>query len=237
MMSMQAQPELSEAAQVRRVSDGNDEAFCDLVRPYRRGLYLKALSIVRNEADAEEVAQNTVLKAFCKLSQFRGDSQFRTWLISITINEARMWLRSSRKSRHESLDYLVNEDGESRQLQFEIEDPRENPFQVLERKQIRSAILKALTGLPSLYSRVLILRDLQMLSISETARALGISETNVKTRLRRGRLQMQRALAHLRANRRSARNHGSNSFPGRLCNSDPVWSRPALFASPLESIQ
>jgi RNA polymerase sigma-70 factor (ECF subfamily) len=169
MISMQAPPELSEAEQIRLVLDGNDEAFRDLVRPYRRGLYLKALSMERNEADAEEVAQNTVLKAFSKLSQFRGDSQFRTWLISITINEARMWLRRSRKSRHESLDCLVNQDGESRQLRLEIVDPRENPFEALERKQIRSAILKALTRLPSLYSRVLILRDLQMLSISETA--------------------------------------------------------------------
>jgi RNA polymerase sigma-70 factor (ECF subfamily) len=234
---MQAQPELSEATQIRLVLDGNDEAFCDLVKPHRRDLYLKALSIVRNEADAEEVAQNAVRKAFSKLSQFRFDSQFRTWLTSIAINEARMWLRSNRKYRHEPLDYLVNEDGENRQLRAEIVDPRENPFQVLERKQTRTAILKALTGLPSLYSRVVILRDLQMLSISETARALGISETNVKTRLRRGRLQMQQALAHLRATYRSKRNNGSNGVAGLLRNSSPVWSRPAISTDQMESIQ
>jgi hypothetical protein len=69
---------ISEATQIRLVLDGNDEAFCDLVKPHRRDLYLKALSIVRNEADAEEVAQNAVRKAFSKLSQFRFDSQFRT---------------------------------------------------------------------------------------------------------------------------------------------------------------
>jgi RNA polymerase sigma-70 factor (ECF subfamily) len=78
MISMQAQPELSEATQIRLVLDGNDEAFCDLVKTHRRDLYLKAFSIVRNEADAEEVAQNAVRKAFRKLSQFRFDSQFRT---------------------------------------------------------------------------------------------------------------------------------------------------------------
>ena len=76
MISMQAQPELSEATQIRLVLDGNDGAFCDLVKPHRKGLYLKALSL-RNEADAE-VAQNAVRKAFSKLSQFRFDSQFRT---------------------------------------------------------------------------------------------------------------------------------------------------------------
>ena len=78
MILMQAQPELSEATQIRLVLDGNDEAFCDLVNPHRRDLYLKALSIVRNEADAEEVAQIAVRKAFSKLSQFRFGSQFRT---------------------------------------------------------------------------------------------------------------------------------------------------------------
>ena len=224
MISMHAQPELSVATQIRIVLNGNDEAFCDLVKPHRRGLYLKALSIVRNAADAEEVAQNAILKAFHKLSQFRHDSQFRTWLTSITINEALLWLRSSRKYRHESLDCLVNQDGENRQLRVEIVDPRENPFQVLERKQTRSAILKALTGLPSVYSQVLILRDLHMFSISETARTLGISETNVKTRLRRGRLKMQQALAHLRASHRSGQNNGSSGVAGLLRNSSSGYS-------------
>ncbi|HWZ77209.1 MAG TPA: sigma factor, partial [Candidatus Sulfotelmatobacter sp.] len=91
MISPEAQAEQSEATQIRLILDGNVGAFCALVTLHRRGLYLKALSIVRSEADAEEVAQNAVLKAFNKLSQFRHDSQFRTWLISITINEARMW--------------------------------------------------------------------------------------------------------------------------------------------------
>jgi RNA polymerase sigma-70 factor (ECF subfamily) len=224
MSLIQAQSELTEAAEVRLALDGNVEAFRDFVRPHRRYLYLKALSIVGSEADAEEVAQNAVLKAFTKLSQFRHESQFRTWLISITINEARMWLRSNLKYRHESLDYLNHQDGEDRQVVREFADPRESPFQVLERKQVPSTILKALTLLPSLYTRVFVLRDLQLLSISETAKTLRISENNVKTRLRRGRLQMRRALAHLRANRTSDRDHASNSASRRLRDSSPGWS-------------
>src|ERR1700751_4189018 len=154
MISSEAQAEQSEATQIRLILDGKVGAFCDLVTSHRRGLYLEALSIVRSEADAEEVAQNAVLKAFNKLSQFRHDSQFRTWLISITINEDRMWLRPNRKFKHESLDH---QDGEGQSLRTQIVDPRENPFKVWERKQVRSPILKALSLLSRRNRQVFIL--------------------------------------------------------------------------------
>lgn len=230
----QSQPESSEATQIRVVLDGNIEAFCELVRPHQRALYLKAVSIVRVEADAEEVVQNAVLKGFNKLRQFRHDSRFRTWLMSITVNEARMWLRRKCKFEHQSFDY---QDGEGQQLVMEIADPREGPFQGLERKQIRIAILKALTSLPSRNSRVFILRDLQLRSIAETARILSTSETNVKSRLRRGRLQMRQALAHLRSTRPSERNHRLNSASRRLRKPDPVCSWPRSFDNEMGSIQ
>jgi RNA polymerase sigma-70 factor, ECF subfamily len=217
MNSAQAQPESSEATVIRLVLDGNADAFCELLRPYQRGLYRKALSIVGSEADAEEVAQSAVLKAFNKLPQFRHDAEFRTWLTSITINEARMWLRDNRKHRHESLDC---EDGGGRRICREFADSREGPFQLFERKEVSGAILKALTQLPAIYRQVFILRDLQLLSISETARALGISELNVKTRLRRSRLQMRRALTHLRSSRTSKRDHGPTA-PARDCATRP----------------
>ena len=186
MIAKETQQRSYEAVQIRLSLEGNLEAFCDLVRPYRRGLCMKALSIVGCEADAEDVAQNSLLKAIIRLSQFRHQSQFRTWLTSITINEARMWLRANRCPNYE---YLDDEQHGGEHQAMEIPDLRETPFQVLERKQIRHAILKALALLPALYRRVFILRDLQQLSISETARTLGISETKVKTRLRRGRLR------------------------------------------------
>ena len=234
MISPEAQSELSESTQIRLVLDGNVDAFSDLVEPHRRGLYLKALSIVHSEADAEEVAQNAILKAFNKLSQFRHDSQFRTWLISITINEARMWLRANRKCKHESLDY---EDDAGRQIRTEIVDPRENPFQVWERKQVRSTILKAVSTLSSRNSQVFILRDLRLLSISETARTLGISEGKVKTRLRRARLRMRQALANLRTTRTSERDDRSTSASRSLSGSTLVCSWPANAQCEMESIQ
>jgi RNA polymerase sigma-70 factor, ECF subfamily len=233
MISPEAQAEQSEATQIRLILDGNVGAFCDLVTPHRRGLYLKALSIVRSEADAEEVAQNAVLKAFNKLSQFRHDSQFRTWLISITINEARMWLRANRKFKHESLDH---QDGEGQPLRTHIVDPRENPFQVWERKQVRSAILKALSLLSLRNRQVLILRDVQMLSISETARTLDISENKVRNRLRRARLRMRQALAHLRGTRTFQRDSGSKSNHERLRGSAAVCTWPTNVEDKVESI-
>jgi RNA polymerase sigma-70 factor, ECF subfamily len=233
MNSPQGQPQLSEATVIRLVLDGNAHAFCELVRPYQRGLYWKALSIVGSEADAEEVSQNAVLKAFNKLSQFRHDAQFRTWLTSIAMNEARMWLRDNRKHRHESLDC---EDGDDRRVCRELADPRESPFQLFERKQIRGAILKALTLLPAVYRDVFILRDLQLLSIAETARTLGISELNVKTRLRRARLEMRRALTHLRSSRTSKRDHGSNRASRQFRNSPPASSCPTNTENVMERI-
>jgi RNA polymerase sigma-70 factor, ECF subfamily len=234
MVSPEAQAGLSETTQIRLILDGNVDAFSDLVKPHRRGLYLKALSIVRSEADAEEVAQNAILKAFNKLSQFRHDSQFRTWLISITINEARMWLRANRKFKHESLDH---EDGEGRQIGTEIVDPRDNPFQALERKQVRTAVAKALALLPSRDSEVFILRDVQLLSIAETASTLGISETNVKSRLRRGRLRLRQRLVHVKTNGTSERDNASKGTSRRLRGSAPVCSWPTNAQCEMESIQ
>jgi DNA-directed RNA polymerase specialized sigma24 family protein len=102
MNSAQAKPELSEATVIRPVLDGNADAFCELVRPYQRGIYRKAHSIVGTEAAPEEGTQTAVLKVFNKFPQFRHDAQFQTWLIRINMNEAGMWLRGNCKHRHES---------------------------------------------------------------------------------------------------------------------------------------
>lgn len=209
MISSETEHALAEAAQIQLVLAGNGQMFCELVKPHQRSLYHKALSIIGNEADAEEAVQNAVFKAFNKLHQFRHESQFRSWLMSITINEARMWLRRNRNLRLESLDV---ENGNGERVPLELADPRESPFQSMERRQVRAAILKAMTRLPFGYSQVFILRDLRMLSISETAKTLGISETCVKTRLRRGRGLMRRALAQTGAGRQR---RNSVSSPGQ----------------------
>src|ERR1700745_2473032 len=100
----QPQLESTETQLIRRVCGGEPEAFEELVRPYERMVYLTAISILRNQADAEEVAQDAVLKAFSKLSTFRGECKFSTWLVQITYNQARMRLRRGRRDLYDALD-------------------------------------------------------------------------------------------------------------------------------------
>ena len=94
----------NEAELIRSVCCGEREAFYDLVRPYERLIYATAISVVKNPADAEEVAQEAVLKALSNLSSFRAESKFSTWLVQITYNEAKLKLRRARAHLYESID-------------------------------------------------------------------------------------------------------------------------------------
>ena len=187
-------PERIEAELIARILGGDVEAFYQLVHPYERAVFLAALSLVRNDADAEEVTQEAILKAFKNLARFRQEAKFSTWLIQISINEAKMKLRKDRRHLYESMDEGQQND-EGDYIPKDFADWREIPSEALEQKELRKALTRALDSLPEKYRTVLILRDVQHLSITETAQALGISEANVKTRLCRARLQMRDALA------------------------------------------
>ena len=183
-----------EAELIERVCAGEKECFYTLVRPYERAVFTAAMSILRNPADAEEVAQEAVLKALTHLHSFRREAKFSTWLIQITINEARLKLRKDRRHLYESVDESKADD-EGDYSPRDFADWREIPSEVLQRKELREALQRALDRLPQKYREVLILRDVQHLSIEETAQALGLTAGNVKTRLLRARLQMREALA------------------------------------------
>lgn len=186
--------EASEAELIRRVCQGDQEAFYGLVRPYERAVYVAAVSILNNPADAEEVAQEAVLKAFTHLAEFRAEAKFSTWLIQITINEALVRLRKDRRHLFESVDESRStEEGEY--LPKDFADWREIPSEALQRAELKEALKRAIAALPLKYREVFMLRDIQNLSIEQTAETLGISEGNVKTRLMRARLQMRDALA------------------------------------------
>jgi len=179
---------------LQRIEAGDAGAFHELVSPLERGVFLAAFSIVKNEADAEDVAQEAVLKAFRNLASFRRESKFSTWLIQIVMNEARMKLRKERRQLFDAIDEeQQTEDGSY--MPREFADWREIPSEALERKELREALSRAMHSLPEKYRTVLMLRDVQQLSISETAKVLGINEANVKTRLSRARQQMRDALA------------------------------------------
>lgn len=179
---------------IDRCLGGDHEAFYELMRPYERAVYFAAMSVLNNPADAEDVAQEAVLKAFNGLSRFRRESKFSTWLIQITINEARMKFRKDRPHLYESInDQRADEDGDY--VPKDFADWRDIPSEALQRKELREALQRALASLDTKYREVLILRDVQHVSIIETAKILGITEASVKTRLLRARLQMRDALA------------------------------------------
>jgi RNA polymerase sigma-70 factor, ECF subfamily len=184
----------SQSELVRRACEGDQDAFYCLVRPCERAIYVAAVSILNNPADAEEVAQEAVLKAFTHLAGFRAEAKFSTWLIQITINEARLRLRKDRRHLYESLDERRT-DAEGDYDPKDFADWREIPSEELKRGELRNALQRAIATLAPKYRKLLLLRDVQNLSTEETAEILGISEANVKTRLLRARLQMRDALA------------------------------------------
>jgi RNA polymerase sigma-70 factor, ECF subfamily len=195
-MPLISQPQVDSPEQdlIRRVREGDKEAFYSLVRPYERAVFFAAKSVLNSDADAEEAAQEAVLKAFMHMKDFRGESKFSTWLIQITINEARMKLRKEHRHLYQSLDEpTVDEQGDYWPKDFA--DWREIPIEALQLKELREALSKALASLEPKYRQVLVLRDIQHFSVAETAEALGISEENVRTRLHRARLRMRDALA------------------------------------------
>jgi RNA polymerase sigma-70 factor (ECF subfamily) len=188
-VATQPQPGSDERSLLERVHGGDSEAFYDLLRPHERAIYITAYSILQDPAEAEDAAQETVLKAFRNLSQFRGEAKFGTWLVTIAINESRMRLRSRQRARVESLDTPSTDDPDY--VPLEIRDWREIPSQALERQELREALTRALACLDDKYREVLVLRDVQLLSVAETAAILGITTGNVKVRLLRARLQMR----------------------------------------------
>jgi len=194
MSSTRPHLEVAEADLLERARQGDKEAFYNLVCPCERAVYTAAVTILNNSADAEEVAQEAVLKAFANLASFRGEAKFTTWLIQISINESRVKLRKDRRHLYESVDeQRADDEGEYSPKDFA--DWREVPSEALQRRELREALKQAIAHLPSMYREVLILRDVQQRSIQETAQILGLTEGSVKTRLLRARLQMRDALA------------------------------------------
>ena len=181
-----------EAAIIARILAGERELFHELIRPYERGLYVAAYSLLRNEADAEDVAQESVIKAYKGLKSFRGDAKFSTWLMAITLNEARSRLRQTKGDQFDSLDDCAEEHGDY--TPSLLADWRDIPSEQLEHKELRQALQEAMARLSPEHREVLILRDVRGMSITETAEATGVNEGLVKVRLFRARLSMQKLL-------------------------------------------
>lgn len=182
-----------EAELIERIRSGEHDVFYQLIQPYERRVYAAALAILKNQADAEDVAQDSILKAFRHLSQFRGEAKFSTWLLQITVNEARMRRRRMTIRAMDSIDDKTDTEQDYRPREFA--DWREIPSESLERQEVRNALIEAVEALAEKYRSVFILRDVQHLSIEETARVLDIPPGSVKTRLLRARLMLRDLLS------------------------------------------
>ena len=182
----------SEAQIIASILAGNTQEFHDLIRPHERSVYIMALSLLHNEADAEDAAQEAFLKAFRNLAQFRGESKFSTWLVSIALNEARSRLRRKKTLKMESLDDPP--EGQGHVSPALLRDWREIPSEVLEREELRQLLQQAVTDLPLIYREIFLLRDVEELSVNESAELLGITVASAKVRLHRARIMLQKKL-------------------------------------------
>ena len=178
---------------IAAVLAGEIQVYYELIRPCERSVYVMAVSYMKNREDAEDVSQEAFVRAFRKLASFRAESKFSTWLISITINEARTRLRRQALVRMEPLDQLPDDDKSISPAL--LRDWREIPSQAVEREEVRNLIQRAVGQLPDIYRQVFLLRDVEELTNSETAEALKISIPSVKVRLHRARLMLQKQLA------------------------------------------
>jgi RNA polymerase sigma-70 factor (ECF subfamily) len=181
-----------EQAWIGRILAGEKELFHELIRPYQHAVFVTAVSILKDEAEAEDVAQEAIIKAYRALASFRAEARFSTWLISIVMNEARSRLRKLGRVLVESLD--TKPEAEEDYTPALIADWREIPSEILERKELAQQIRQAIEELPSSYREVFLLRDKDELSISEIAQVLGVQANLVKVRLFRARMLLQKKL-------------------------------------------
>jgi RNA polymerase sigma-70 factor (ECF subfamily) len=181
-----------EAALVARAQAGDQAAFTTLVDHYQRKIYRIGKNITQNNEDAEDVLQETFLKAYEHLGGFQGNSKFYTWIVRIAVNEALMKLRKRKGDRFVSLDEPI-ETGEE-EVKREIAVWDDNPEQRYSREEMQHILDEAVDGLKPDFRTVFVLRDIEELSTEETAEALGISVPAVKSRLLRARLALREKL-------------------------------------------
>ncbi|MBI3474799.1 MAG: sigma-70 family RNA polymerase sigma factor [Acidobacteria bacterium] len=177
---------------VESTRNGDIAAFEELVRRYDCRLLRIAQQVTNNLEDAQEAVQETFLKVFQKLDQFQGNSKFSTWLIRIALNESIMKIRRQRYKYEIPLEY-ESQDGEHTPM--DVADWSPNPEQLYSRAELQEILRKALGGLLPAIRITFVLRDIEGLSIKETASVLGIEQTAVKSRLLRARLQLREKLS------------------------------------------
>jgi RNA polymerase sigma-70 factor (ECF subfamily) len=178
-----------------KARQGDAQAFTELVNRYERKIYRLAKHITQNDEDAEDVLQETFLKAYSHLDEFQGNSKFYTWIVRIAVNESLMKLRKRKSDRTLSLDETIDTGEEA--IVREIAVWEGNPEQRYSQEELRQILEKAVETLRPAFRTVFVLRDVEELSTEETAAMLDLSIPAVKSRLLRARLQLRERLTRL----------------------------------------
>lgn len=188
--------ELKDEQLVSRAQQGDLQAFETLTTRYEQRVYSLALRMLRQEQDAEDVTQQTFLSALENLKGFRGDASFSTWLLRIATHAALKIIRKRKGLPTVSLDApseTAESEGQIPHPEY-IADWRDSPEELVRKNEIKSLLEEALNQLDEKHRLVFLLRDVEGLSIKETAEALSLTEANVKVRLLRARLQLRELL-------------------------------------------
>jgi RNA polymerase sigma-70 factor (ECF subfamily) len=176
-----------ESLLIGQVLVGRRELFMDLLQPHLVLLSRLVRFQMHNDVETDDVVQQTILNAFARLNQFRFEARFRTWLLRIATNEVLQW----RRRRVASKVVLLDRDGF---LRLQLVDGALSPLREFERVETAGLFQGALSKLSSSYREMIRFRDLEGLSILETAEVLRVSINTVKTRHRRARLKMVQLL-------------------------------------------
>lgn len=192
-----AQSELNDEEVVSRVLAGETALFEILMRRYNQRLYRVSRIILRNDTEAEDVMQDAYVRAYTHLNQFAGKAAFSTWLTRIAIHEA--LARKRRQGRYEELDAMPNT-GDSMPM---LKSSEPTPEDGTARAETRLLLEEAIEHLPEAYRTVVVLREVEEMSVTETAGAMGVTEAVVKTRLHRAHAMLRKEL-YARAKGRTA---------------------------------
>ncbi|HKF21700.1 MAG TPA: RNA polymerase sigma factor [Candidatus Angelobacter sp.] len=182
-------PSLADEEVVQTVLAGDTAMFEILMRRHNQRLYRVARAILRDDAEAEDLIQDTYVRAYQHLNQFEGRAKFSTWLTRIAVNEA--LARKHRLSLHKELDPMSEQQGEKMD-RFASTAP--SPEQQASSSETLRILERAVAALPEIYRTVFVLRDVEDMDTGETATVLNISEENVKTRLHRARALLRKKL-------------------------------------------
>ena len=176
-----------EAGLIRKIIGGRRDLFAELIEPHLTQLLRIVQRTIGRHADVEDIVQQATLKALTHLDQFRCEASFKTWLIRIGLNEARQWRRNSASCRFVSLDVAALP-------QLPIVDERHSPLAECQRSEAAVRLRAALARLPEKYRMIILLRDLEYLSLAEVAQRLRLTVAAVKTRQMRARRKMAKFL-------------------------------------------